>query len=471
MIAERRVDVCLVSMPYAALPRPSLALGLLKAVLEDAGLRAVALYPNLWFAERVGIRRYHLCSAQAPTEFLTGEWSFAEAAFPGAERDDEAYLRSVGASVFRLPGYRGPGGAARLVEDLRAIRDEATGFVDQAARRVLATGARIVGCTSTFEQHVPSLALLRRVRELDPGVVTMLGGANCETVMGQATHRHFRAVDYVVSGEADGLIAPLCHDVLRRGRDIPAAELPPGVLGPRHRDAPAAGPLARALFRDLNDLPVPDHGDYFAALEGSALGPSITPGLPLETSRGCWWGALHHCTFCGLNGSSMAYRSKAPERVLAEVRELERRHGISKFETVDNILDLAYFRTVLPELAGDGRPRRLFYEVKANLKRAQVQALAESGVTWIQPGIESLHSGVLRLMDKGVQGWQNVQLLRWAREFGVRMSWGMLWGFPGEEDHWYAQVACWIPLLEHLQAPSGLIRLRYDRYSVYHNQA
>jgi len=74
-------------------------------------------------------------------------------------------------------------------------------------------------------------------------------------------------------------------------------------------------------------------------------------------------------------------------------------------------------------------------------------------------------------MDKGVQGWQNVQLLRFAREFGVRMSWGMLWGFPGEEDHWYAQVACWIPLLEHLQAPSGLIRLRYDRYSVYHNKA
>jgi ribosomal peptide maturation radical SAM protein 1 len=157
--------------------------------------------------------------------------------------------------------------------------------------------------------------------------------------------------------------------------------------------------------------------------------------------------------------------------VLSEVRELEQRYAISGFETVDNILDMGYFRSVLPELAGDGTPRRIFYEVKANLKRAQVKELAESGITWIQPGIESLHSGVLRLMDKGVQGWQNVQLLRFAREFGVRMSWGMLWGFPGEEDHWYAQVACWIPLLEHLQSPSGLIRLRYDRYSVYHNQA
>jgi hypothetical protein len=32
-------------------------------------------------------------------------------------------------------------------------------------------------------------------------------------------------------------------------------------------------------------------------------------------------------------------------------------------------------------------------------------------------------------------------------------------------------MATWMPLLEHLQAPSGVIRLRYDRYSVYHNRA
>jgi hypothetical protein len=100
---------------------------------------------------------------------------------------------------------------------------------------VLATGARVVGCTSTFEQHVASLALLRRIRELDPGVVTMLGGANCETVMGEATHRCFDRVDYVVSGEADGLIADLCRLAVERGREVEPSELPRGVLGPRHR--------------------------------------------------------------------------------------------------------------------------------------------------------------------------------------------------------------------------------------------
>jgi ribosomal peptide maturation radical SAM protein 1 len=209
-------------------------------------------------------------------------------------------------------------------------------------------------------------------------------------------------------------------------------------------------------------------------LAASPLQPNIRPGLPLETSRGCWWGAVHQCTFCGLNGTSLGYRVKSPARVLAELDELEHRHNLSDFEAVDNILDMGYYKSLLPALAagerGD-RPRRIFYEIKANLTRAHVQALVQAGVTWVQPGIESLHSDVLTLMDKGIGGWQNLQLLKWSREFGLRLSWSLLWGFPGEKDDWYIDMASWLPALEHLQPPASTPRIRYDRYSVYHAQA
>jgi ribosomal peptide maturation radical SAM protein 1 len=331
---------------------------------------------------------------------------------------------------------------------------------------------------------VASLALLRRVRELDPGVITMLGGANCETVMGEATHRCFPWVDYVVSGEADGLVTELCRLALTRGRDVATEELPRGVLGPAHRQAQqgdagarpagprkARGKLARALFGDLDSLPTPEYDDYFDTLAASPLKANVRPGLPLESSRGCWWGAAHQCTFCGLNGTSLGYRSKSPERVLAEVRELEDRYGVSDFEAVDNILDMSYHKTLLPELAADTSTRRIFYEIKANVSRAQVAALVDAGIMWVQPGIESLHSEVLRLMDKGIQGWQNVQLLKWARELGLRLSWSILWGFPGEKDDWYEDMAEWLPALAHLPPPAATPRVRYDRYSVYHEQA
>jgi ribosomal peptide maturation radical SAM protein 1 len=472
-LAHPRPGVCLVNMPYASLNRPSLALGLLKAVLEREGIATAVMYANLWFAEEVGLPLFHLPS-QFPKDFLAGEWTFAAAAFREAPRaGDEAYLERIAACHTAVPGYhRDAAGSLRLVADLRVLRQAAAGFVDRAAERVLATGARVVGCTSTFEQQAASLALLRRVRELDPEVITLLGGANCEGVMGRTVHRSFPWVDYVVAGEADALIASLCRRLLAEGREIPAAELAAGIYGPASRDGER--PLSDApkpVFEDLDSLPVPDFADYFEGLGGSRFAAAVQPGLPLETSRGCWWGAVRHCTFCGLNGSSMAYRSKSAARVHEELSELERRHGVSRFETVDNILDMSYFQTLLPALAAEGGDRRrIFYEVKANLRRSQVELLRRAGILWLQPGIESLHSSVLELIDKGVQAWQNVQLLKASRELGVRLSWNFLWGFPGESDAWYAEMAAWLPALEHLQPPSGVVRVRYDRFSPYHQR-
>jgi ribosomal peptide maturation radical SAM protein 1 len=479
-------DVCLVSMPYASLSRPSMALGLLRAILEADALSVSVAQADLWFAETIGLRRYEICASDSPIVNLAGEWTFAGAAFaddPRREEKDAEYLRQVHvmheSSTSAQPGHqpvamRRPVADA-LIRDLWAMRSAATLFVDEAARRVLATGARVVGCTSTFEQHVASLALLRRIRELDPDVITMLGGANCETVMGETTHRCFPWVDYLVSGEADGIIAGLCRLALSRGRAVEPGELPRGVLGPGHRAAepgPARpGRLPRAVFSDLDSLPTPRFDAYFQTLAESSLRSSVRPGLPVETSRGCWWGAVHQCTFCGLNGTGMGYRSKSAERVLAELNELEDRYGISDFEAVDNILDMGYFKSLLPTLAADGRQRRFFYEIKANTTRERIEEMLRAGITWVQPGIENLHTEVLRLMDKGIQGWQNVQLMKWARELGLRLSWSILWGFPGEKDEWYEEMAGWIPALEHIPPPAATVKLRFDRYSVYHEQA
>ena len=66
------------------------------------------------------------------------------------------------------------------------------------------------------------------------------------------------------------------------------------------------------MIRDLDALPVPNYRDYMARVQASPLGKTINPRLLFQTSRGCWWGAKQHCTFCGLNGQGMAYRSKVP---------------------------------------------------------------------------------------------------------------------------------------------------------------
>src|SRR5262249_45341687 len=164
-------------------------------------------------------------------------------------------------------------------------------------------------------------------------------------------------------------------------------------------------------------------------------------------------------------------RAKSPERVLAELAEMDARYGLRNVQFVDNILDMSYLRTLLPKLAESPVPYDLFYEIKANLKREQVKMLRLAGVRWIQPGIESLDDNVLRLIGKGNSAIINLQLLKWSQEFGIHAAWNILSGLPGESDSWYLEMAQWLPAIFHLQPPSGVARVRYDRFSPYHTRA
>ncbi len=464
------MDVILVSMPFAEVQRPSIALGLLQAALAGTGIRCEVVYGNFHFAETIGLVAYQALQS-APTDHLLGEWCFAGGLLPevsgnGAAQKDDEYLDLV--LDVRCTGF--PAQLEQRKDLMRWVRARSAACVDEIAKAIAARRPRIVGCSSVFQQHCASLALLKRVRELSPQIVLLMGGANCEGEMGVETLRAFPWVDCVVSGEADAMFANLSRVLLDQGRAVDPTALPHGAISQAHLrgDFPATPP--RPVLRDMDALPVPDYDDYYEALRASSLANLIEPGLLAESSRGCWWGEKSHCTFCGLNGAGMKYRSKSPERVVSELRELASRYGTRSFQFVDNILDMSYFKTVLPRLAAAPPTDKyhLFYETKANLKREQVRLLAEAGVRWIQPGIESLDDNALALIGKGNSALMNLQLLKWSSEFGIHASWNILSGIPGESDGWYAEMAEWLPAIFHLQPPSGVNRVRYDRFSPYH---
>ncbi|HWW60614.1 MAG TPA: RiPP maturation radical SAM C-methyltransferase, partial [Thermoanaerobaculia bacterium] len=394
----------------------------------------------------------------AHTTLFIGEWTFAAAAFPEMRGVDDDYLRRCAEEMAKT----------RIVDDpvrvLLSIREEAARFIDELAEEIVARRPRIVGCTSTFQQHTASLALLRAIRERDPEIITMIGGTNCESVMGMATRRAFPWVDYVFSGEADEVIVPFVRGLLERGRDI---EPPPGVID--GTIAHARGEAPRASVWSVDAIPTPDYDDYFSQLERSPLRDAITPAVVVETSRGCWWGAKSHCTFCGLNGGNMSYRAKSPARAVEEFHRLAARYGVRRFTLVDNIMDMQYHQHVLPQLAGHGYD--IFYETKANLRRAHMQGFSEAGVRSLQPGMESFHDEILRLLAKGNRAWMNVQLLKWAAELGMNISWIFLIDVPGQRDEWYLEMLAWLPQITHLAPPATATPIQFVRFSPYHRDA
>ncbi len=446
------MDVCLVSMPYPAIERPSIALGLLTAKLRGAGIEVGSRFAGLDFAARIGLHAYDAV-LRSKTFLFIGEWTFAGAAFPERTAIDGDYLAACAEEIAAGP------------ELLLRLRDEATRFTAEVADEIVAQQPRIVGCTSTFQQHAASLALLRAIRERDPEIITLLGGTNCESAMGMAARRNFPWVDYVVSGEADEVIVPFVRDLLEHGKTtVPLPGVIDGTTAARRDLDPP-----RASVWSVDDIPTPDYDDYFTALDASPLREVIVPGLVVETSRGCWWGAKSHCTFCGLNGGNMAFRAKSPERAAQEFHRLAARYGIRRFTVVDNIIDMQYHETVLPQLAGHGYD--IFYETKANLRRHHMQSFFDAGVRSIQPGIESLHDEILRLLAKGNKAWMNVQLLKWAAELGMEISWVFLIDVPGQRDEWYVEMMGWLPQIMHLTPPSFAVPIEFMRFSPYHFDA
>lgn len=449
--------ITLACMPWHSLDWPSLALGILHRKASDGqdAHEVSEYFGNLRWAE------YLLEGSEGsltPSDYTRvsdigiflgmGEWVFAPAFYGTSTWKVEEYRRYL---------------AERNVDPRLAIEMQrfSPAFVELATTEILALDPELVGFTTTFMQNVPSLAVARRLKEHRPDLRIVFGGGNCDGPMGTALHRNFPFIDFVVRGEGEQAFVELL-DALQGRREL-------GEIAGLCWRSPT-GPVAnddRTHPHPIERVPAPDYDAYFAAIERSPLRAELEPKIVLEAARGCWWGEKHHCTFCGLNGSLMKFRSKSPGRVWREMSEAVRRYRALDVIMVDNILDMRYFRTLLPEIGGSGWDLRLHYEVKSNLNAEQVRALKGARVAHIQPGIESLSSRVLGIMRKGVSGAQNVQLLRDAEEQRLTVSWNYLYGFPDEREEDYATIIEQIPALVHLQPPQGASAIALERFSPY----
>ena len=442
------MDVVFAALPFADFQRPVIGASLLQAGLTANGYRSCVEYFNIAFAEVIGAETYQLLASLLPANCLAGEWFFADIVFGNTIPDADDYLAKV------LDPFLSTAAARSSILAARKLRSQ---FIEECVARLVELRPRIVGFPTSFHQTCACLAVAQQLKKISDPPVVILGGANCEGEMGWQLIRSFPCIDYVATGEADLSFPRLISKILNHNEEVAI----PGIIG-------RADELSEPeRVSEMDVLPVPDYSDFFNRAKGSSLGDALNPVALIETSRGCWWGVKHHCTFCGLNGASMAFRSKSVQRSFCEFESLSAHYQVKRIDCVDNILDTRYIQSLFPMLAVSDLGLSLFYEVKANLRYDQLKLLREGGVCGIQPGIESLSNSVLRLMKKGSTGSQNIQLLRWCRELGIDVVWNILAGFPGESPAEYDRQADLIPLLTHLSPPACCTPVRLDRFSPF----
>ena len=443
----------LVNMPFGFHIYPSIQLGTLSTLLKSNDHEVKSFYLNLHFAHQLGLPVYNeLCE----TRQLIGEWLFSHPLF-GDSPENQKYadifdqnIQSVCKTIDRPPEF------------LLEVKEKMVpGFLQWAVDSIDWSRYSAVGFTSTFNQNLASVTLAKWIKEKYPEIKILFGGSNFDSEMGLEYFRAFDWIDYVLQGEAEPVL-PQLMQALKNG-----GEIPPGVV--HRKDGEVIFQDSTSMFEGFEKYGPPDYEDYFEELR------SIDPNSPhlenpvilYETARGCWWGEKHHCTFCGLNASTMQFRSRSIEQVHSDISTLSKRYDTFRFRLVDNILEMSYIDGVFKEFSNENYDLQFFIEVKSNLNKQQIKNLALGGVNVIQPGIESFSSNQLHDMDKGVRPMQNIFFLKWAMYYGIDVTWNILTGFPGEIDSDYQGQIDLLQSLIHLQPPIGVGDLWLERFSPY----
>ncbi len=464
-------DVGLIQMPFGSTQWPSLGLSLLKAGLARDGIDGHVLYLNKIYADLLGRDMYELIArGLTQSHDLVGDWIFAEALWGHDGVNDTEYIRRI--LHGEDPAHRKTMSAEeeeRYEETLVRAREIVAKFLDTCLTTIPWSTYRIIGFTSLFAQHVAALSLARRVKERYPDLFIIFGGSACAGPMGVATLQNFPFVDAVCLGEGDIAFPQLARAFLD-------SQMHP-IEGILMRNVPWCDDGIRTVKNanlqvpNLDALPYPDFDEFFDTDMQSTS--TQKTHMMLETSRGCWWGQKRHCTFCGLNQEDIAFRQKSADRALEEVKHLLTRYGnlTHSFIATDAIMPHSYFSTFLRRLTEEELNIRIFYETKANLMLHHVETLHNAGIRTIQPGVENLGTEVLRLMNKGVSGLQNIQMLKFCKQIGIDANWNYLMGLPGEPKESYERQSQLIPWLRHLKPPLAHGRVRFDRFSPYVERA
>jgi ribosomal peptide maturation radical SAM protein 1 len=304
------VAVSLVSMPFKDLCQPPIQLGILQRCLERAGVTARSHSLELAFMDHLHAKTAggvggapltiddYLRIATQEFHVHLGDWIFKVPPYAEPSSDDEDYIAHV----------RSEGVSDEVITIALRMRNFVPEFLEAAADELLAGMPRVVGFSTVFQQNIASLVLAKILKARDPSLKIVFGGGSCDGPMGQAMHECFPWVDFVIRGEGERVLVEVVKDVLA-GRSIHAQSgLCYSVEG-----RPIAVPQKSEPQVPMEEVLTPNYDDYFERLGRTPLRSELWPGVAIlfESSRGCWWGAKSHCTFCGLNSSASPKRSSA----------------------------------------------------------------------------------------------------------------------------------------------------------------
>ncbi len=437
--------VLLLSMPFAGTAIPSIQLPVLEGYLKERGINIATRHLYLKAAECYGINNYNYLISP-PNDSYTAQMIFSKYVFPDHWEQNK--------EKFREYFHKQSSQNKEIQQNFTFINyvEQTDTFYEWFFRHVDWKSYDIIGFTLNYGQLLPSLAIAKKIKEIQPEKKIIFGGSRTIGTMGIRVLETFPYVDFIVSGDGEEALYRLASDY-NHLESIPRLMYRTGneILWNKSEE-----------IVDINQLPVPSYNPFYAEL--STVSEEVQQyfhyygRLPVEISRGCWW---NRCSFCNLNFQHKTYREKTVEKIIDEIQFLSDTYKMLSFQIIGNTLLKKDYRNLCEKIKKLGKDFSFFVEARAGqLTSTDYTLLKEAGFTGIQTGIESFSPHYLKKMNKGTRVIDNIAALKFCKENGITNAYNLIIDYPNEEQVDFEETKKNIRLFTQYLDPPQICSLR-----------
>jgi radical SAM superfamily enzyme YgiQ (UPF0313 family) len=307
---------------------------------------------------------------------------------------------------------------------------------EQFKRELAKRNPDVVGMSATTLIYKSGGECARIAKEVNPKIVTILGGSHVTFWDENALHE-YPALDVVVRKEGEETILELMAR-------IEAGKPYYDVVGTtcRHGDEIVKN-LDRPYIEDLDALPFPAH-HLFPLDHLNKFGIVV---FPVFTSRGCpYW-----CNFCSsVRMFGRGYRMRSPKSVVDELEYLVKTFGAQQFTFYDDAftVDQNRAREICKLIIERGLTIKWDCEARVDMvDRELLQSMKDAGCIAVWFGVEAGSQMVIDAMGKGYKLETIKNSFKIAQEIGLITVASVVLGFPEETPETLRETTKFIEML------------------------
>ncbi len=356
-------------------------------------------------------------------------------------------------NVDRYSFWENPDAVERLLHETRQT-------TDALVRRILDSGARVVGFATHTTSFLASLALAERIKREDPSRLIVFGGYQCAREKAAFSFMADSRVDGVAIGEGEQTLVEALAGVERTGR-LPAI---PGLLV-KDEKGRVIDSGDREPIMDMDSMPFPDYSDFKEDIRAGLY--SDPHRLDVFDGRSC----VRRCAFCNEWQFWGRFRSRSGRRILEEIK-----HQMAEHPTINHF----YFTGLL--VNGNLRELSRFCDlvlesglkftwggqaiIQPGMDGKMLKKMAAAGCRWLGYGVESGSEAVRWRINKKFTNENAYKTLRATAEAGVKAQINVMFGMPSETKDEFQQTLSFLtrvrPYLDSILASQSFCVIDKD---------